>query len=91
MEGELEMAEEKDLIFLTALVAGGVILASGLAAFLQWMVVIPVTMVAVLFTVLLSYIHNDKAVHYSEKLEGYAFIIALLFFIVAFIVLYQPA
>ena len=47
------MAEEKDLLFRVALVAFGVILASGLAAFLQWMVVIPITLVAILFTGLL--------------------------------------
>jgi len=91
MEGELEMAEEKDFLFLVALVAIGVILASGLAAFLQWMVVIPITLVAVLLTYLILRQNNHKIVHLSETLEKWAFIAALLFFIVAFIVLYKPA
>ncbi|MCK9150735.1 hydrogenase [Methanobacterium alcaliphilum] len=90
-EGESEMAEEKDIIFLTALVALGVVLASGLAAFLQWMVVIPVTIVGIIFTVIIMLQQRDKAVHFSEILEKWAFIIALILFIVAFIVLYKPA
>ncbi len=85
------MAEEKDIIFLTALVAAGVIIVSGLAAFLQWMVVIPVTIVGIIFTILILLQHRDKAVHFSESIEKGAFIVALIFFIVAFIVLYKPA
>ena len=85
------MDQEKDMIILTALVATGIIIASGLAAFLQWMVVIPVTIVGVLFAIILLLQNRDKAVHLSEALEKWAFIIALIFFIVAFIVLYKPA
>lgn len=38
------MEKERDILFLTALVAAGATLASGLAASLQWMVVLPLTL-----------------------------------------------
>lgn len=85
------MDQEKDLLFLLALVGAGVVLASGLAAFMQWMVVIPVTIAAVFITIIILLLKRDKAVHFAENLEKWVFIVSLLFFIVAFIVLYKPA
>jgi hypothetical protein len=47
MKENHKMGQEKDMLFLMALVAAGVVLASGLAAFMQWMVVIPITIAGV--------------------------------------------
>ncbi|MBU4534328.1 MAG: hydrogenase [Euryarchaeota archaeon] len=85
------MAQEKDLVFLMALVALGIMIASGLVAFLQWMVVIPVTLVGLIFTIFLLQQNKDEAVHLSEKLEKAVFLITLIFLAVALVVLYQPA
>lgn len=85
------MEQEKDMLFLMALVAAGVVLASGLAAFMQWMVVIPITIAGILITIIMLLQNRDKAVHFTENLEKWVFIGTLLFFIVAFIVLYKPA
>jgi energy-converting hydrogenase A subunit K len=91
MKENHKMGQEKDMLFLMALVAAGVVLASGLAAFMQWMVVIPITIAGVLITIIMLLQNRDKAVHFAENLEKWVFIGTLLFFIVAFIVLYKPA
>lgn len=83
--------QEKDTLFLMTLAAFGAVLASGLAAILQWNVVLPLTL-AVFFLMILTYLLNKKgAIHFSEKAETWAMILTLLAFIAAFIYLYRPA
>lgn len=82
--------QEKDTLFLMTLAAFGAVLASGLAAILQWNVVLPLT-VAVVFLMILTYLLNKKgAIHFSENAEKWAMIITLICFIAAFIYLYRP-
>jgi energy-converting hydrogenase A subunit K len=82
--------QEKDTLFLMTLAAFGGVLASGLAAILQWNVVLPLT-VAVFFLMILTYLlHKKKAIHLSENAENWAMILTLICFIAAFIYLYRP-
>lgn len=81
---------ERDLTLLTALVAGGVIAVSLLAAIMQRMSVAVITILGVLFTVLLLLAGREGFSRFSEDLERVAFFAVLAMFIVSFIILYRP-
>ncbi|HIH71117.1 MAG TPA: energy-converting hydrogenase A, subunit K [Methanothermobacter thermautotrophicus] len=81
---------ERDLTLLTALVAGGVIAVSLLAAIMQRMSVAVITILGVLFTVLLLLAGREGFSRFSEDLERAAFFAVLAMFIVSFIILYRP-
>jgi energy-converting hydrogenase A subunit K len=82
--------QEKDTLFLMTLAAFGALLASGLAAFLQWIVVLPLTIAVFLLMILTYLLHRKGAIHFSENAEKWAMILTLLVFIAAFIYLYRP-
>lgn len=81
---------ERDLIVLTSLVAAGVVFISILAALMQRVIVIPVTVLAVIFTALVLFQGSERFSELSENLEKAAFFIILAMFIVSFIILYMP-
>ncbi len=82
--------QEKDTLFLMTLAAFGAVLASALAAFLQWIVVLPLT-IGVFLLMILTYFLNEKgAIHLSENGEKWAMILTLVAFTAAFIYLYRP-
>ena len=85
------MMKEQDTLFLMVLAIIGAIIMSGLAVLKQWIVVFPLFIVIVFLALLMLYQNRIKFIHISEKLENYAFIIALIFIIVGFILLYRPA
>lgn len=85
------MKQEKDTLFVMALISAGVIIVSGLAATKQWIVVIPVTIVAVFLTVLTTLQYRKGVIHLSETFERWAMILVLILFIYSFVVLYKPA
>ena len=82
--------QEKDTLFFMTLAAFGAVLASALAAFLQWIVVLPLT-IGVFLLMILTYLLNQKgAIHFSENAEKWAMILTLVAFTAAFIYLYRP-
>ncbi len=85
------MKKEQDTLFLMALVGVGAVIMSGLAVFKQWIIVFPLTIAVIFLAFMLLYQNRDRFIHISEKLEYYAFIFALICFIVGFIILYKPA
>jgi energy-converting hydrogenase A subunit K len=85
------MEKERDMLFLVALVAAGATLASGLAASLQWMVVLPLTLGVLVLMVLILFQYRKGAINLSEKLETGAFILVVVFFALSFIYLFKPA
>ncbi len=82
--------EEKDILFLLALLSFGAVLASGLAAFLQWIVALPLTIAVLLLLILFLFQNRPGGVHLSENLEKIAFIVVLISIIFSFIYLYKP-
>lgn len=83
--------QEKDVRFLMAFAVAGAVLASGLAAFQQWIIVLPLT-VAVFILMILTFLqYKDKFIHLSENAEKWAMIIVLISIILSFIYLYRPA
>ena len=83
--------KEQDTLFLIALVGVGAIIMSGLAVFKQWIIVVPLTVAVIFLAFLILYQNRTKFIHISESLENWAFIAALIFFIISFIILYKPA
>ncbi|MGL6297650.1 MAG: hypothetical protein ACRC1M_00610 [Methanobacteriaceae archaeon] len=80
---------DKGIIVLTAVVSLGMIVASLLASTMQRMVVIPVTIVSVIFLIILL-AQNQKISHLTEKLEQIVFIVTLIIIAISFAVLYKP-
>lgn len=85
------MMKEQDTLFLLALVGVGAIIMSGLAVLKQWIIVVPLTLAMIFLAFLILYQNRTKFIHISESLENWAFIVALIAFIISFIILYKPA
>jgi energy-converting hydrogenase A subunit K len=83
--------QEKDILFLMALAAGGAVLASGLATFLQLIIVLPLTIAVFLIMILTFFQYKHKFVHLAEDAEKGAMIIVLISIILSLIYLYRPA
>ncbi|MFY9637240.1 MAG: hydrogenase [Methanobacterium sp.] len=83
--------QEKDILFLMALAAGGAVLASGLATFLQWIIVLPLTIAVFLIMILTFFQYKHKFVHLAEDAEKGAMIVVLISIILSLIYLYRPA
>jgi energy-converting hydrogenase A subunit K len=83
--------QEKDILFLMALAVSGSVLASGLAAFLQWSIVIPLTTAVFLIMILTFLQYKHRFNHLADNIENWAMIIILISFIISFIYLYRPA
>ena len=81
---------EKDTIFFMALAVSGAVLASALAAFLQWIIVLPLTVAVFLIMILTTMQYKKGAIHFSEKAETWAMVIVLIALICSFIYLYRP-
>jgi len=85
------MMKEQDTLFLMALVGIGAIIMSALAVFKQWIIVVPLLIAVIFLAFLILYQNRTKFIHISESLENWAFIAALILFIISFIYLYRPA
>lgn len=85
------MMKERDTLFLIALVGVGALIMSGLTVLKQWIIILPLALAMAFLAILLFYQNRKKAIHISESLEKWAFIAALILFIVSFILLYRPA
>jgi energy-converting hydrogenase A subunit K len=83
--------QEKDILFLMALAAGGAVLASGLATFLQLVIVLPLTIAVFLIMILTFFQYKHKFVHLAEDAEKGAMIVVLISIILSLIYLYRPA
>ena len=83
--------QEKDVLFLMSLAVSGAVLASGLAAFKQWLIVLPLTIAVFIIMILTFLQYKDQFIHLSENAEKWAMIIVLISIILSFIYLYRPA
>jgi len=83
--------QEKDTLFLMTMAVFGAVLASGLATYLQLLVVLPLTIAVFLVMILTIFLYKKKTIHFSENLENWAMIVVLVLFAVSFIYLFRPA
>lgn len=83
--------QEKDTLFLLGLAVFGSVLASALATYLQLIIVLPLTIAVFLIMVLTLLLYKKKAIHFSENVENWAFIVMLILFVISFIYLFRPS
>ncbi len=84
------MNNEKGMRVLTALVALGIFIVAGLAAFYQSMMALPLAIIGIIFVPFILMQNSEKSAHLAENLEKVAFFITLFIIIIAFICLYKP-
>ncbi|UTB32619.1 MAG: hydrogenase [Methanobacterium sp. ERen5] len=82
--------QEKDVLFLMVLAASGAVIASGLAAFQQWIIVLPLTVAVFILMILAGLQYKKRYIHLAENLENITMILVLMGIIVSFIYLYRP-
>lgn len=84
------MNNEKELRILTSLVALGVFIVAGLAAYFQSILALPLAIIGIIFVPFILMQNNEKRAHIAETLEKAAFLITLIIIILSFIYLYTP-
>lgn len=84
------MNNEKELRILTSLVALGVFIVAGLAAYFQSILALPLAIIGIIFVPFILMQNNEKRAHIAETLEKAAFLITLIIIILSFIYLYSP-
>ncbi len=83
--------QEKDTLFLMALAVFGALIMSGLATFLQLIIVLPLSIAVFLIMILTLLLTKKKTIHFSENLENWAMILVVILFAITFIYLFRPA
>ncbi|WP_297982723.1 energy-converting hydrogenase A, subunit K [uncultured Methanobrevibacter sp.] len=84
------MNNEKELRILTSLVALGVFIVAGIAAYFQSILALPLAIIGIIFVPFILMQNNEKRAHIAETLEKAAFLITLIIIILSFIYLYSP-
>lgn len=84
------MNNEIGMRVLTSLVALGIFIVAGLAAFYQSILALPLAIIGLVFVPFILMQHNEKNAHLAENLEKIAFIITFLIICITFICLYKP-
>ncbi|MCQ2737096.1 MAG: hypothetical protein MJ224_00620 [archaeon] len=84
------MSNDKGMLVLTSLVAVGIFVVAGIAAYLQSIVVWPLVVIGLIFIPFILLQDKVKFAHLAEKLEHIAFFITLVVIIVGFLIVYTP-
>lgn len=85
------MNKERDTIFLISLVAIGIIIISTLASYLHLIIIAPLIVLGIFFTLLILFTVRGNFHHSIENLEKIFFIITFVCIIISFILLYKPS
>ena len=84
------MNDEKGMRILTSLVALGIFIVAGLAAYFQSILALPLAIIGLIFVPFILIQNSEKNAHLAENLEKIAFIITFLVICITFICLYNP-
>ena len=84
------MNDEKGMRILTSLVALGIFIVAGLAAYFQSILALPLVIIGLIFVPFILIQNSEKNAHLAENLEKIAFIITFLVICITFICLYKP-
>ena len=84
------MNDEKGMRVLTSLVALGIFIVAGLAAYFQSIFALPLAIIGLIFVPFIIIQNSEKNAHLAENLEKIAFIITFLVICITFICLYKP-
>ena len=83
------MNSENMIVYLTALVAVGVIVVGGLATFFHSTILAPIVIIGVILAIFLLLAKGNFS-HKIESVEKICFIITFLAIVCSFILLYKP-
>ena len=84
------MDSEKVIVYLTSLVAIGIIVVGLLATILHSIVLAPIPILGLILLVLILLTNKGHFVHKVESLEKIMFFITFMVIICSFILLYKP-
>ena len=84
------MNDEKGMRILTSLVALGVFIVAGLAAYFQSILALPMAIIGLIFVPFILVQNTEKSAHLAENLEKIAFFVTFFIICIAFICLYKP-
>lgn len=84
------MNSEDVIIYLTALVAVGVIVVGLLTTFLHSNIIAPIVLIGIVLAIFVLYSKGNFS-HKIESFEKVCFIITLIAIICSFVLLYKPA
>lgn len=83
------MNSENVIVYLTAIVAIGIIVVGGLATFLHSTLLVPIVVLGVILAIFVLLAKGNFS-HKIESIEKLCFIITFLAIICSFILLYKP-
>ena len=83
------MNSENVIVYLTAIVAIGIIVVGGLATFLHSTLLAPIVVLGVILTIFVLLAKGNFS-HKIESIEKLCFIITFLAIVCSFILLYKP-
>lgn len=84
------MNDEKGMRVLTSLVALGVFIVAGLAAYFQSILAFPMAIIGLIFVPFILMQNSEKSAHLAENLEKIAFFVTFIIICIAFVCLYKP-
>lgn len=84
------MSSEKVIVYLTSLVAIGIIVVGLLATLLHSTVLAPIPILGVILAILVLLTNKGNFAHKIENLEKVMFFITFIVIICSFILLYKP-
>ncbi|MBE6511293.1 MAG: hypothetical protein E7Z74_08585 [Methanobrevibacter millerae] len=84
------MSSEKVIVYLTSLVAIGIIVVGLLATLLHSTVLAPIPILGVILAILILLTNKGNFAHKIENLEKIMFFITFIVIICSFILLYKP-
>ena len=84
------MSSQKVIVYLTSLVAIGIIVVGLLATILHSRIWAPIPIIGVILAILVLLTNKGKFPHTIENLEKMMFIITFLVIVCSFILLYKP-
>lgn len=86
----VKMNKENSTIYLTSLVAIGIIFVGSLATFLHSIVLAPIVILGIILLVLILLTNRGHFAHTIENLEKIVFFITFLVIVFSFILIYRP-
>ena len=83
------MNDEKGMRVLTSLVALGIFIVAGLAAYFQSILALPLAIIGIIFVPFILIQNSEKNAHLAENLEKIAFFVTFLIICITFFCLYK--
>lgn len=84
------MSSQKTIVYLTALVAVGIIVVGLIAAVFHSMILAPIPVIGGILAIIVLLTNKGNFPHTTENLEKIMFLVTFIIIICSFIMLYKP-